>query len=37
MYEKMSAFCLVKSSAGFLKTVQKRVNSVQKELTKKAF
>ena len=36
IHEKISPFWLVKSSAFFLKTVQKRVNSVQKEETNQA-
>ena len=37
IHEKISPFWLVKSSAVFFKTVQKRVNSVQKEVTNQAF
>ena len=37
IHEKISPFRLVKSSAVFFKTVQKRVNSVQKEETSQAF
>ena len=37
IHKKISPFWLVKSSAVFFKTVQKRVNSVQKEETNQAF
>ena len=37
IHEQISPFWLVKSSAVFLKTVQKRVNLVQKEETNQAF
>ena len=35
--QKISPFWLVKSSAVFFRTVQKRVNSVQKQVTNQAF
>jgi len=37
VHEKISPFWLVKSSAVFLETVQKRVNSGQNEVTNQAF
>ena len=37
IHEKIYPFWLVKNSAVFFKTVQKRVNSVQKEETNQAF